>query len=102
MKKLFRFTFFCGRQGSLHGLFVADDADVARAMGTTIDFDEPFGKHSFLNYTISMEHFEIVTDDQDFIAKWEQYEVGSCGEDPIGTAMDMLNNPSAYGLGEEG
>lgn len=102
MKKLYRFTLYCAREGNLSGVFVADEEDLARSVGITVDFDEPFGKHSFLRYTISAEHFEVVTDDQDFIAKWEQYEIGSCGENPISIAMDMLNNPSAYGLGEEG
>lgn len=46
MKKLYKFYWYCGRQGELEGLFIADDSEVGNAMGKLVDFGEALGKHS--------------------------------------------------------
>lgn len=88
MKKVFRFTVNCGYE-SLRGTFVADDAKVAKAIGQTVYFEEPWGKHSGVNVLLALEHFEILTDDQDFIAKLGKYGMGHHGNDPLGIIADI-------------
>lgn len=46
MKKLYSFYWNCGRQGSVEGLFIADEEVVAKAIGEEIDFGEILGKYS--------------------------------------------------------
>jgi len=67
MLKLYRFYWDCGRMGSLNGLFIADDAEVARFIGKKCYFGEG------LWGTLEEGDLEIVTDDQDFIDKCRRY-----------------------------
>jgi hypothetical protein len=46
MNKLYKFYWDCGRMGWLDGLFIADEAEVAAAIGKQVDFGEALGKHS--------------------------------------------------------
>jgi hypothetical protein len=46
MYQLYKFYWDCGRMGWLDGLFIADEAEVAAAIGKTVDFGEALGKHS--------------------------------------------------------
>jgi hypothetical protein len=89
VKKMYRFNVHCGRQGDLAGLFVADSEEVDRAMGKSVFFDEPFGKHSAVTVTLAPEHFTVATDDQDFIAKFEALKIGSQGDCPLGILHDQ-------------
>lgn len=45
-EKVYKWDFDCGRMGSLDGLFVADEQDVAAAIGKDVYFGEVLGKHS--------------------------------------------------------
>jgi hypothetical protein len=95
MKKLYRFDASFGRMGDLRGLFVADDeTDVKPAIGKRAYFGEVLGKHSEVWIDkLAPEHFEPLTDDAGFIAKFEEYGCASgfnplhyirceeCGED---------------------
>ena len=88
MNKVFRFSVNCGRAGDLRGTFITDDANVAKAIGQTVYFEEPWGEHSGVEVTLALEHFEILTDDQDFIAKLREYGMGHHGNDPLGIIAD--------------
>lgn len=46
MRKLWRFDWNRGRQGSLEGIFVATQEEVDRAVGQDLYFGEVLGKHS--------------------------------------------------------
>jgi hypothetical protein len=83
MKKLFRYREDFGRMGDLHGVFVAEEADVDKAMGTEVYFGEVLGKHSEIVGSISSNTITVLTDDQDFIAKAEGYGVASAGFNPL-------------------
>lgn len=45
-KKLYQFYWECGRQGSLEGLFIADEQEVEKSIGQEVYFGEVLGKHS--------------------------------------------------------
>ncbi len=69
MNKLYRFNVSCGRMGSLEGLFVADEVDVAAAIGKRMYFGEVLGKHSDIAFDLEAEHLTVASDDQDFLEK---------------------------------
>lgn len=89
MEKLYRFYVDYGRHGDVEGTFVADEAEVAAAFGYTVEFYEPFGKHSEASCTLAAEHFTVLTEDQEFIAKARQYGISRSGVNPIALLADM-------------
>ncbi len=83
MKKLYRFAWDVRRMGRVQGTFIADDSEVAAAIGREVNFGEILGKHSEIYGTIEAGEIVEVTDDQDFIAKAEKYGVGATGYNPL-------------------
>jgi hypothetical protein len=57
--------------GSLDGIFIADEKDVADLIGKEISFGEVLGKHSDVFGTLDKEDLEVVSEDQDLIQKIE-------------------------------
>lgn len=82
MKKLYRFGWNCGRQGVVRGLFVADDANVKAALGREVHFGEILGKHSEICGMLKEEDLTALTDDIDFLAKFDEYDCAS-GYNPL-------------------
>ncbi len=91
MKKLFRFAWAVKRGGRVEGTFVADESEVAAAIGKDVYFGEILGKHSEVRGTLDLADVVIITDDQEFIAKAETYGIASTGYNPL----------RYIGLGEE-
>lgn len=89
MEKLYKFYVSYGRHGDVEGVFVADEAEVTAALGHTISFHEPWGKHSSAGCTLAAEQFTVLTDDQDFIAKARKYGISCSGVSPLGILADM-------------
>jgi hypothetical protein len=87
MKAIYEFYWDCGRMGDLEGLFVARKQDVDAAVGKEIYFGEVLGKHSEIYGTLEEKDLKIKTEDQDFIAKFEQV---------IGTGTISGLNPLDY------
>jgi len=92
LQKLYKFQWDCGRMGSVEGLFVADEGEVAAAVGKEVYFGEILGKHSDVSGTLDAEDLTVATDDQDFIVKL----VGI-----IGTTTISGYNPLSYIDGDE-
>lgn len=46
MEKLYEFYWDCGRQGSVSGLFIADEKAIDVSIGNEVSFGEILGKHS--------------------------------------------------------
>lgn len=70
MKKLYKYS------GHLNSLFVADEEDVRKSIGKTVYFSQ-----WYCELRLSEHHFSVITDDQEFIAKF--LELG----------CDILENP---------
>lgn len=70
MNKLYKFTLDCGGMGMLDGIFVEDDERVKKILGKEVFFGEALGKHSEIFDTMREDMFEVLTDDQDFISKF--------------------------------
>jgi hypothetical protein len=85
MKGIYSFFWDCGRSGDLDGIFIADSKDVAKVIGKNVYFGEVLGKHSEVEGILEAGDIELKTDDQAFIAQFEQImgEGFSSGFDPI-------------------
>lgn len=79
---LFRFTWDWGRQGTIEGLFTAEKKDVERAIGKHVSFGEILGKHSDVNGTIEEGEIELLTDDEPFVSKFDELDLGT-GYNPL-------------------
>lgn len=84
MKKLYRFSLYWGRMGSLSGIFIADDEAVKRATGKTVDFGEALGKHSQVEFAFGDKDTSLteLTDDPNFIEQFERFKCAS-GHNPF-------------------
>lgn len=81
-KALWRFYWDVRRHGSVRGLFVATDDEVQKALGEYVYFGEILGKHSEVSGTLEEADLTRLTDDADFIAKFEEYGCAS-GYNPL-------------------
>lgn len=82
MKKLYRFFWDCGRQGEVNGIFVAEEENIKESLGKEVYFGEILGKHSEICGELSEEDFEVLTDDQEFIKKFQEFGCAS-GYNPL-------------------
>ncbi len=87
MKTIYKFRWDCGRVGDIWGLFIALEEDVQAAIGSSVYFGEVPGKHSEIYGTLDESDLEIRTQDQAFIAKFEEI---------IGTGTISGLNPLDY------
>ena len=88
MRKLYKFERYFRRQGTLRGFFIEDEKLVEKVIGERIYFGEVLGKHSEIIIDLDDEDISIVTDDQDFIDKFEKL-IGCSGHNPISRWQDM-------------
>lgn len=72
MKVIAKFYWYCGRMGDLEGLFVTDKAELEGAYGKHVYFGEVLGKHSDISGSLETEDITILSEDQDFIEKFEK------------------------------
>lgn len=71
-KALWKFGVYCGRGGSLSGLFMATEKDIESIIGETIHFGEVLGKHSDVSLEMKKEYFTLVTKNQKVIQELEK------------------------------
>lgn len=96
MKGIYQFYCDFGRMGELEGIFIADSKEVESTIGNTVYFGEVLGKHSDIDLDIEEEHFELKTEDQEFIEKFEEI-MGSgniSGFNPIMLYQEQLEEDS--------
>lgn len=70
-KGIYEFNADFGRMGDISGMFVANSEEVQSIIGKEIYFGECLGKHSDVYCTINESQIRLLTDDQDFITKFE-------------------------------
>lgn len=85
MKGIYEFYWPYNRGGDVEGTFVATTEQVASIIGKDVYFGEIRGKHSEVSGRIEEGEITLVTDDQEFIAKFEQIlgEDWSTGINPL-------------------
>lgn len=69
-KVIAKFHWDCGRMGDVDGLFIADKSKLESANGEHVYFGEILGKHSEVYGDLDESAITILTEDQDFIAKF--------------------------------
>jgi hypothetical protein len=87
MKTLYKFSYDCGRMGSLDGLFVAESDDLVAAYGHQVHFGEVLGKHSDVSVRLDESQFTAISIDPEKIT-WLL--------DIIGTDTISGFNPLSY------
>lgn len=91
MKKLFSWKEDF-RGGTLEGLFVATEEQLAKCLGKEIYLGEVLGKHSEVSVNFNREDFVVRSEDQEFINKLIQvmgsYDIA--GYNPIVVYLDLL------------
>jgi hypothetical protein len=70
MNVIAKFYWDCGRMGDVDGIFVTTKEAIAAAIDKEVYFGEILGKHSEVSGTINEGDITILTEDQDFIAKF--------------------------------
>lgn len=81
MKGLYKVDCWFSRAGWFGGMFVADTDEVEKLSGVSICQDDCLGKHSEISLSLGDPDFvTLVTTDQDFIAKCEEYGIASLGQ----------------------
>lgn len=83
MRGIYHFFWYCGRMGELTGVFVADSAEVAAAIGCTAMFGEALGKHSDIYGDIKEGDIGLCTEDQSFIDRAIEYGLVPTGYNPL-------------------
>jgi hypothetical protein len=81
VKKLYEFSWHLN-YAFVGGLFVADQKDVDNAIGKMLYFGEVEGKHSEIYGALEAEEISVISEDQEFVEKFEQL-VGEFGYNPL-------------------
>jgi hypothetical protein len=84
---IYRFFQNYGRHGDIEGKFVATPDEVAAALGREVHFEEPWGKHSGADTTLSAEQFTVVSSDPADVAAFVRLKMWS-GENPLAILAD--------------
>ena len=82
MKKLYKFYWDCGRQGHVRGIFIAEEEKIKEAIGKQVYLGEILGKHSEVFGSLEEKDLTILTDDEDFIKRFEELKCSS-GYSPL-------------------
>lgn len=72
MRVIVQFYWDCGRMGEVEGIFTCEKEHLEKAYGKEVYFGEILGKHSEISGELNAEDITILTDDQDFIRKFEE------------------------------
>lgn len=79
---VYKFDVYCGRMGSLEGVFVAPKEHVKQLMGHEVHFGEVLGKHSSISVDIGPENLTMISDDANVVEVVKKHNLSS-GFDPF-------------------
>ncbi|QIW87824.1 hypothetical protein Ab1vBOLIVR5_gp176 [Agrobacterium phage OLIVR5] len=79
---IYRFSWDCGRNGDIDGIFSAEENEVKEAIGKNVNFGEALGKHSEVYGVIEEGEIVLVTDDVDAVKIFDTYDFSS-GYNPL-------------------
>ena len=72
MKVIAKFYWNYGRSGNVEGIFTCEKETLQNLYGREVYFGEILGKHSEVSGTLEEGDITILSEDQDFIEKFEQ------------------------------
>jgi hypothetical protein len=87
MKVIAKFFWDCGRSGEVEGIFTCEKETLQNSYGREVYFGEILGKHSEVSGTLHEDAITILSEDQDFIEKFEEI---------LGTGTVSGYNPLEY------
>jgi hypothetical protein len=85
---VYKFYEDCGRMGSLYGVFIATDEEIAASIGRRVRFGEVLGKHSNIVVDLTADNFTLATDDEEFVRLFGELGLRT-GHDPLGVLADQ-------------
>ncbi len=88
MKSIYKFHWDCGRQGDVYGVFISTPEQVKNIVGKRIYFGEILGKHSEIHGEINEGEITFITDNQEFVKLFEEYDLSS-GHNPFSYLSDI-------------
>lgn len=91
MRKLYRFLWDCYRNGQLEGLFIAEEAEVEKAVGGYVYFGEVLGKHSEVDGTLEARDITVKSDDEVFVSKLAEVLLGNADATGIISGFNPLD-----------
>lgn len=83
MRKIYKFYWDFGSQGEVSGIFISDDKTIKENLGKIVSFGDCLGKHSDISGELNQEDIEEISEDQDFINKFEAIIGKSFGHNPL-------------------
>lgn len=83
MKKLYKFSWNCGRNGDVKGIFISTPEEIRANLGQRVYFGEILGKHSEVYGDLEEKDLTILSEDQEFISKFETTIGKSFGRNPL-------------------
>lgn len=83
MKKLYKFSWDCGRSGDIESTFSATPEELSNIYGKSIGFGEILGKHSDIYGIAEESDFSIISENPEFVKEWDDATGGSVGYNPL-------------------
>lgn len=88
MLKVYKYAQYFGRMGSLSGVFIAEDTDVAKVRGKRVYLGEVLGKHSEVSATVDDKTLTMVSEDPAIVAFFGEHLGGGTGTNPIAAYLE--------------
>ncbi len=88
MKGIYSFHWDCGRMGEVNGLFVADSADVEKAIGREVYLGEVLGKHSEIYGVLDTNAVVLKSDNPAHVEMFESLDL-TTGHNPLAYLEDQ-------------
>jgi hypothetical protein len=82
-KYLYKFYWDCRRMGNVEGVFAINPEELKKYIDKEVYFGEILGKHSEVYGTLEEDDLTLLTKDQDFIKKAEEFRLIPFGYNPI-------------------
>lgn len=82
-EKLFSYSMYCGRMGSVDGIFVASQEQIDELIGSRVYFGEVLGKHSEIYGTVTEDEVTLITDEQVAVDVIKKHMGGGTGFNPL-------------------
>lgn len=100
MKGIYSFYWDCGRVGSVSGLFVAESADIAKAIGKQVYLGEVLGKHSEIYGSLDEPDVTLKSDAPADVEFFERLDLVT-GYNPLEYINDDEEDDENVTTGEE-
>ncbi len=85
----------------MRGFFLATADEIQKSLGEEVYLGECLGKNSEVQGTLTADAFVLLTDDQDFIRKAEEYKLIPMGKNPLQFIRKYCDECGGYNSDDE-